>query len=192
METPKLNKQSETIIVVAILLIVGYYLVKGGNLIFDAIDGIKDIFGGGATAKQADEQIEKVESKPDTGNPFSPAYLTKVQAENKGKTIFYLTQTARQDFARTIKNAAGAFSGGLITGTILGRNPTDIVDVFKQLKTKSQVSDLSRYFTEVYKVDMLTYIVNGLRSNQPLGQNGANEIISKIIARVNSLPSIVP
>lgn len=192
METPKLNRQSETIIIVAIVLIVGYYLIRGGNLIFDAIDGIKDIFGGGSSAKEADKNIQKIESLPDYGNAFSPVYLSNVQAANKGKTILYLTQTARQDFARTIHKAASPFSGGLISGAIIGAKPSDLINVFSQLKTKSQVSDLSRYFTQTYKEDMLNYIVNGLRSNQPLGQSGANEIISKIITRVNSLPSIMP
>lgn len=192
METLKINKQSETIVVVAIVLIVGYYIIKGGNLIFDAVDGIKDIFGGGSSARDADRNIENVERLPDYGNPFSPVYLTTVQAANKGKQILYLTQTARQDFARTIKRAGGPLSGGLISGAIIGAKPTDILNVFKQLKTKSQVSDLSNYFRQAYKKDMLDYIVNGLRSNQPLGQTAANDLISKIITRVNSLPAITP
>jgi hypothetical protein len=192
MEVPKLNQKSEQIIIIAIVIIVGYYIIKGGNILFDAVDGIKDIFGGGSSAKQADTAIENVDRQSDSGNPFSPVYLANVQAANPDKKILYLTQTAREDFARKIHRAAGAYSGGLITGAIIGAKPSDILTVFKQLKTKSQVSDLSKYFTQKYKNDMLTYIVNGLRDNQPLGQTAANDLISKVISRVNSLPSIMP
>jgi hypothetical protein len=184
----KLTKQNETILTVAAVVVVFILLNKGGKFFEGLFSGIGDIFGGGKVAEQAKSAVSGLETAAPIQNPFSPQYLANLQASGV-KGIHYIKGAAKKDFANKIHKAAGPFSGGLITGALTGSRPEDILDVFNQISYQSQVSDLATYFKATYKKDLLRYMVDGLKSNQPLTQKGDNEIVIAITKRVQALPA---
>jgi hypothetical protein len=187
---PKLNKNTETIIIVAVIIIVFYFLYKGSQAFAGLFDSVKDIFGSGTAAKEAEQAVAAVEEKGDENNPFSPRYLPAMVAKlPKSTPVHYLKAAQKKAFAEKIYKAAGMWSGGLLSGAITGSNPSDIVDVFKQISYKTQVSDLAQYFRTTYGNDMLSYIINGLKENQPTTQAKDNKIVTTIVNRVGKLPA---
>jgi hypothetical protein len=186
----KLNKDSELIVTIAVIALVVFILYKVSKPFADAIDSIKDVFGSGSEAKEAKQAVAAIESKGDTENPFSPRYLVNLQNNLKeGTKINYLRAAKKKELAEKVYKAASKWSGGLITGAIIGAKPSDLTDVFRQINYKSQVSDLATYFQQRYGLNMLTYITSGLKENQPLSQASDNRIITQIFNRVASLPA---
>ena len=182
---PKINKNSETLLILAAVIVVVYLMYKAGHFIGEGIESVKDVFGSGETAKKANARINALEETPDTQNPFSPEYTKALIS--RGVVVHLIPTNTKKAMAKKIDKAAGSFSGGLITGAISGAKPADLLDVFKQLKYKTQVSDLAGYFQAAYGKNMLTYMTDGLREHQPMTQAANNELITKIIDRVNSL-----
>lgn len=180
-----LNSKNEKYVLIGAGIIALILISKVSNAFNSAVGGIGDIFGAGPEAKAAESAVNQAQT---TVSPFKPQFLVKVVRENPGKTIHYLKAEYKTKFADVIYNAAGKWSGGVIIGTLTGRQPEDIVDVFNQINYQSQVSDLATYFQQKYGKDLLSYIVQGLSNNQPLSQVDNNKIINTIMARVGSLP----
>lgn len=171
-----LNKNTETAIVVILGIAIVYILYKGGKLLTDSVNGIQDVFGSGTKGHQADNKISELDDTVDSKNPFKPEFL-----EYQKGTVHLIPAATKKAMAKKIYNAAGALAGGMITGMLTGSKPSDIMDVFRQLKYKSQVADLASAFRTIYNKDMLTYITDGLRENQPLTQAANNTLISTMI-----------
>jgi hypothetical protein len=181
------NSNTEKIIIIAGLAIVGYVVYKSSKAIGAGLDSVGDIFGSGSEAKAADTAIEIAR---DNNTPWKGSYLLDLQATlPKGSKINYLTAKAKKDFSERIQKAVSPLSGGIITGAIIGAKPSDLIDVFQQINTKSQVADLALYFQQKYGKDLLTFITEGLRSNQPLTMEKNNKTLQSILKRVSLLKS---
>jgi len=112
-------------------------------------------------------EIEKQTSNP--GSPWNPNYWRK-----GGATI--ITSAAAEKFINTIWNAPGYFSDDF--DAVLG--------VFKQLKTKSQVSYLSDKFNQVKGKDLLSWLQGGGALSWPADRFSAEQV-NQLIKYVNGL-----
>lgn len=113
-----------------------------------------------------------------SGNAFLNAY--------KGKKVLLLTQSAKAKLAKQIYDALpdiGNDDSSLLFG------------IFRSLKTKSQIADLSQYFLQNYGYDLFNYLKQGrtksfLWSSTTSGLNSSN--LNTIIQIVNAKPLIQP
>lgn len=184
------DKEQQIALYIVVGIVVIYVLYKLSKPFADAVDSIKDVFGAGTEAKEATQAVKDIEIKGDTQNPFSPRYLVNLQnTVPTGTKIMYLKADKKKQLAEKVYKAASKWSGGVITGALIGAKPSDLIDVFRQVNYKSQVSDLATYFQQKYGLNMLTYITAGLKESQPLTQAADNKIITQIINRVASLPA---
>lgn len=132
---------------------------------FKAIKGLAETFG--LVKSEAEEKIDKgteqaggstIEAQ--SNNPylsFSPAYLYALKrawAEKYPKKVWNGTKqlkfdpTAYKKFADTLYNAKGIFKD----------NENSVLDIFRNLQTQFQLSQLAVFFSVFYKKDMLSYM----------------------------------
>jgi hypothetical protein len=129
---------------------------------------IKPILEGVGLQKSSEEiEIEKQTSNP--SSPWNPNYWRK-----GGATI--ITNSKVQQFVNTIWNAPGYFSDDF--DAVLG--------VFKQLKTKSQVSYLAHKFNEMKGKDLLSWLQGGGALSWP-ADRFSSEQVNQLIKYVNGL-----
>jgi hypothetical protein len=112
-------------------------------------------------------EIEKQTSNP--GSPWNPNYWRK-----GGATI--ITNSQVQKFIDTIWNAPGYISDDF--DAVLG--------VFKQLKTKSQVSYLAHKFNEAKGKDLLNWLQGGGALSWPADRFSADQV-NQLIKYVSGL-----
>jgi hypothetical protein len=129
---------------------------------------IKPILEGVGLQKSSEEiEIEKQTSNP--SSPWNPNYWRK-----GGATI--ITNSKVQQFVNTIWNAPGYISDDF--DAVLG--------VFKQLKTKSQVSYLAHKFNEMKGKDLLNWLQGGGALSWPADRFSAEQV-NQLIKYVNGL-----
>jgi hypothetical protein len=129
---------------------------------------IKPILEGVGLQKSSEEiEIEKQTSNP--ASAWNPNYWRK-----GGATI--ITNSKVQQFVNTIWNAPGYISDDF--DAVLG--------VFKQLKTKSQVSYLAHKFNEMKGKDLLNWLQGGGALSWPADRFSAEQV-NQLIKYVNGL-----
>ena len=130
----------------------------------------------GLKKSESDKNVDDFEKLPNADNPFSPVFLRKIKPGTKIKLI---TQANKEIYAKKIYNALGYFTD----------NEAEVLGVFKNLKTQTQVSDLATYFQIKYNQDLFTFLKKGKGIMPEAGLN--SEELSQIISLVNSLPKYV-
>jgi hypothetical protein len=144
-------------------LIIGLVVVYFGytKVIKPLLEGV------GLSKSEAELEIEKQTSNP--ASPWNPNYWRKA-----GATI--ITNAQVQKFIETIWNAPGYVYDDF--DAVLG--------VFKQLKTKSQVSYLADKFNQVKGKDLLNWLQGGGALSWPADRFSANQV-NQLIKYVNGL-----
>lgn len=108
---------------------------------------------------------------PNWNNPFDMNYTKEVQQWLGAKPIVVLDTTTAKKYAQKIKKAKGLFNDDEATiKTIFSKN----------LKDKTNVSNISRAFWELYKKDMWQYLASFL---------SASELQTYVNKYVRSLPN---
>lgn len=121
----------------------------------------------GLSQSEAELEVERQSSNP--ASPWNPNFWRKSNA-----TI--ITNDAVTKFINTIWNAPGYFNDDF--DAVLG--------VFKQLKTKSQVSYLADKFNKVKGKDLLNWLQGGSALNWPADRFSADQV-NQLIKYVNGL-----
>ena len=123
-------------------------------------------------AEQAEQQqVTATDVATNAANPFSPLFW---KASPSG--TYLLTVAVATDLADRIYNAMGYFYD----------DEAAVVSVFRQLKTKSQVSWLADIFQKKYKTDLFDFLKKGKGVMYQSGLNNAE--LNQIITIVNKLP----
>jgi hypothetical protein len=126
----------------------------------------------GITKSSSDKLIDSYNNLPNTENPFSPNFW---KVGPVGRLL--LTTAIVDNFIKKIYNSFGVFTDDEAT----------VISVFRQLKSKSQVSYLSDKFQQKYNTDLLTYLQKGY-SSYNLASGLSVEELQIIFSIVNSLP----
>ena len=149
-------KDNSSLIIGLVVLYFGYTKV------------IKPLLEGVGLSKSDEEiEIEKQTSNP--GSPWNPNYWRK-----GGATLIREADAVR--FVNTIWNAPGYISDDF--DAVLG--------VFKQLKTKSQVSYLADKFNQMKGKDLLNWLQGGGALSWPADRFSAEQV-NQLIKYVNGL-----
>jgi hypothetical protein len=149
-------KDNSSLIIGLVVLYFGYTKV------------IKPLLEGVGLSKSDEEiEIEKQTSNP--GSPWNPNYWRKGGA-------MLIRETDVQRFVNTIWNAPGYISDDF--DAVLG--------VFKQLKTKSQVSYLADKFNQMKGKDLLNWLQGGGALSWPADRFSAEQV-NQLIKYVNGL-----
>lgn len=119
--------------------------------------------------QKSDEELEIEKQTTNPGSAFNPNYWRK-----GGATI--ITNARVQDFVNTIWNAPG----------FLYDDFDAVLGVFKQLKTKSQVSYLSHKFNEIKGKDLLNWLQGGGALSWPADRFSAEQV-NQLIKYVSGL-----
>ena len=144
-----------------------FVLLAGGGL-YLLTRGIKA--AGGLLSKG-------LENKFQTGNIDNPfAYRAFFASIPKGKKYPILTAASAQALAKKIYDAFGFFYD----------NEAEAKNVFRQLKTKSQVAFLAQTFSNLYGKDLLEYIKNGYGPSPAAGLSQAD--YEEVLKLVEKLP----
>lgn len=108
-------------------------------------------------------------------DPFAgSAFLAKVPTGT-----LLLTNAVATKLAKTIYDAFGFF----------GDDEAQVIGVFRQLKTQSQVASLAKKFNEIYKKDLIQYMRDGKQGIQNTYWSGLSEsIINNIKELVSKKP----
>jgi hypothetical protein len=113
----------------------------------------------------------------DPGSPWKPAYYKNLPA---GTQYLSLTVAAGNEFSATIYNSFTLFKDKF----------DNIMVVFGQLKTKTQVSVLAEYFKNKYGRDLLTFLTDG---GGILPWDGLSDSQFQTLTQyVNNLPALMP
>jgi len=161
---------------VIIGLFIVYKMVKG---IGDGLGHVGDIFGAGTEAKNVDKAIEKRDSTPATKDPWSAEYtLSRI---NAGKKISLLKGATKDSMIKQITDTGGFWR-------IFPETGAPLLQLFKTIKHKSQVSDLAYAFQQKTGKDLLTFLKSQLQDVGWLSQSARNENLNGIINYVNQLP----
>jgi len=126
----------------------------------------------GITKSASDKLVDQYNNLPNAENPFSPNFWKIGPA---GRLL--LTSASSDNFTKRIYDAFGAFTD----------DEAAVYPVFRQLKSKSQVSYLSDKFQQKYNTDLLTYLQKGY-SSYNLASGLSVEELQIIFSIVNSLP----
>lgn len=105
----------------------------------DSVGGVLDTLGIGSSSGQ---DVYKKLSSEQNGY-WNPAFKKYAPSGHK-----LLTYAAKEQFAKTIKDSWG----------FVAKDFDATMGVFKQMSTKTQVSDLADYFFQKYNKDLLTYL----------------------------------
>jgi hypothetical protein len=161
---------------VIIALIIVYKMFKG---IGDGLGHVGDIFGAGTEAKNVDKQIAKRDATPRNKDPWSPEYsLTRIA---NGDKIALLKGATKASMIKAIGETGGFWR-------IFPETGAPLLEMFKTIAHKSQVSDLAYAFQQKTGKDLLTYIKDQLQNVGWLSQSARNENLNGIINYVNQLP----
>lgn len=126
----------------------------------------------GIQKTQSDRIIDRQENLPNNLNPFSPLFY------KYAPTGSLLLTTAQQDnLSKRIYDALGVFAD----------DESAIYSVFRSLKSQTQVSILSEYFSKKYKTDLLDYLKRGYSSWNYASGLSAEEL-NTVLSIVNALP----
>jgi len=140
-------------------------LVGGAYLAFKAIKGLAETFG--LVKSEAEEKIDTATTsaggstiEAQSNDPylsFSPQYiyaLKKAWAKKYPKKVWNGREQLKFDsdaykkFADTLYNAKGFFKD----------DENSVLDIFRNLQTQLQVSQVALFFSFFYKKDMLAYM----------------------------------
>lgn len=152
------KRNNDTVLILAAVGI-GYFAVLKPLLV---TLGIQDSREEKDIANQGNLSNEK--------NPFSPAYW-------KSRNCTILNRGAADSYAKQIFDAFGFF----------GDDEDQAINVFRQLKSKCQVSFLADVFAQNYKKDLFTYLRDGSQSSGFWGGLSDGDL-NTVIKIVNSLP----
>lgn len=150
-----------------IIIIAAFFVFKG---LFKGVEtgleslNLKDT----AEEKEAKKVITKADARRANDNPFDPVYH-KTREKRKGFKILLLRKQSLLQLANEL------YSGGGVFG--MGGNDSRAIAVFKQLKTKTQVSQFANDF----------FITTGRDLSNFLRENFRPETVAAIIARVDRL-----
>jgi len=123
--------------------------------------------------KSAEEKlVERQNELPNNINPFSPVFY-----KTGGAGTIILRQSAAANYAQIIYNAMGFVTD----------DEAAILGVFRQLRTQSQVSYLSEFFTTKYGASLLDFLQRGKNQYNPASGLNADEM-NTIFNIVNKLP----
>lgn len=166
------NKDNDNLIKYALLL---------GGVYFLVIKPILQKLGIEKTEieQQQTQNIINQDLSSSTSSPFAGrVYLNTFPKDTK-----YLTLTAA--------SAAGLVKKLRESFTNFGDNEQQVIGIFKQLRTKSQVAILADTFFKTYNLDLWTFLKTGTPNSDILSQyyTGLNDTDLNIILNiVNKLP----
>ncbi len=161
---------------VAVALFIVYKMMKG---IGDGLGHVGDIFGAGTEAHDVDKAIAKRDQTPKEKDAWSPEYtLSRISA---GKAVPLLKGATKDSMIKTIMDTGGFWHVFPETGAPL-------LEMFKTIGHKSQVSDLAYAFQQKTGKDLLSYLKAQLQDVGWLSQTARNENLNGIINYVNQLP----
>lgn len=118
----------------------GLYIV-GGLMLIGAVNKIATMFGFSSGPGGSQSGAEQ-------SNPYSPWKPNYWRYANTKTAVLLLTNAAALDYAKKIQNAFA----------VLQDNFNEIMGVFSQLRTKTQVSFLADIFQQKYNQDLLTFL----------------------------------
>lgn len=101
----------------------------------------------GITKSEIERKIDELNSSNPNLNPFSPLYRKQFTSG----VIQLIKQAQVQKLVKQIYDSLGNFSGD---------DEAAVIDAFKQLRYKTQVSYLAEVFSKTYNKDLLQYLVN--------------------------------
>lgn len=127
----------------------------------------------GLKDSKEEKTVKKFEELENKDNPFSPVFLRNLKT---GSSVTLLKSDVKKSLAKRIYDAMGYLSD----------DEAAVISVFRILKTQSQVSDLSTYFSSVYKTDLFDFLKKG---KGMFPQAGLNDLeLVQIINTVMNLP----
>jgi hypothetical protein len=149
---------------------------------FFIIKPILEKLGLEKTPEQVKDEEEKKQASTNLESPFSPRYWRE-ELKTKGN-IQALTTKAKTQFAAIIYAS--------LNRGYLGDDFAAIIGVFRQLKYKTQVSDLADFFQKKYQLDLYKTLDDGVRRVidrfTPGNRSGlSSSEMSQIIQIVNNL-----
>lgn len=154
------------------------------------VDKLKDLFGKGEEGKKATgKQIEFEELSPEN-NPFTPAYLKKLQKDMAGtKTpIHYLTGANKVYLYNQISSKL-SLSQTYIHPWKYKENRERVLNDFKKIiKRKSELSDLATYFASKGK-DLFKIITDGYRDTGWTSGSDYEKMYTDLLTYVKNLPN---
>lgn len=150
-------KDNQSIIIGAVAIYFGY-----NSIIKPLLETL------GISKSQAEININQESINP--GSAWNPNYWKRQMPA----TI--LTDNAANNFVNTIWNSVGWFSD----------NFDSVLGVFKQLKTKSQVSYLVDKFNQAHQKDLLNWLLGGSGWSYPADRFSADQV-KILVDYVNSL-----
>jgi hypothetical protein len=122
------------------------------------------------------------ESGVDTSSPAFNAWTGSAFLNNyKGKQVTLLTDSAKKTLSQKIYNALPDI-GNDDASTIIG--------IFRELRTKSQVADLVKYFLANYQYDLFSFLKKGRTKGYAwtYASGMSNDDIQTIIKIVSAKP----
>jgi hypothetical protein len=124
----------------------------------------------GLKKDENDKSLDNFEKLENKDNPFSPVFLRSIKPGTKIKLI---TTINKQIFAKKIYDALGYFTD----------DEAEVLGVFKNLKTQTQVSDLATYFQKTYNADLYQFLKKGkgIMPESGLNSQELNEIVSTVL-----------
>lgn len=127
------------------------------------------IFGKSEGEKQSEAEQKKLDDAPQTNNPTLENYKPPVKNIPKGATLFRKSATKiLLQSAKDIKNSIGLFTD----------DEAKIVNAFKRAITKTEINLIARYYSALYKRDLMFDIKDNLSAKELL----------PIYKYINSLP----
>lgn len=151
------KRNNDTVLILAAIG-VGYFAVIQPLLIKLGIKNSKE-----------EKDIEDQGNRPNQDNPFSPIFY-------KSRNCTIITRASADKFAKEIYDALGFW----------GDNEDQVINVFRQLKSKCQVSFLADVFAQNYKKDLYTFLRDGAQSSGFWGGLSDTDL-NTVIKLVNSL-----
>lgn len=145
-------------------------IIVGGVLGFNVVSRILETLGLKDTKATAD--LNKAAEMENSKNPWSPAFW---KAGPPGTLL--MTYASARDKAIIIKHAFG----------LIDDNEEAVFNIFRQLKTQSQLSFLADIFQQGYKQDLFTFLRGG-----SWWQVGADRLSDAELARLNQMVFKLP
>lgn len=143
-------------------------LLTGGAIIFGSLLVYKTFQKFGIIPTSTDIQIEKLTSEP--GSYWKPQYYKKFNTVLNKRVIV-------ENYAKLIYQSFTLFDDDF----------NQIMSVFNKLKNKCQVSQLADVFSDIYKKDLLNFLLNG---GGLMPWDGLSDTeMKKLIAYTDKLPN---
>lgn len=166
---------------------IGFVMYKGYGLASSFFGGVANFLGSGGKQAAADNKLAAIQSKPNEQNPFTPEYLTALQAKylNTGKVLNYVTSAEARRLVDVIYSNTGFFAGVFTLST---DTSDKIIGAFKSLSHKSQVSQVATEFQKQYRQNVLDFLDYELKKWGLTSQGAHADAVVKIIDYVSKLP----